>query len=90
MKFFLESNPYRDPILAGGAPPHMAGNGRYVAGNSGHQRILAKMGTKFTQKLPDWGVYCNWWLHMLHAVPMNARHLYRLSIHDSIDFGPGV
>ena len=72
------------------APPYVPPHGRYVAGNIGHQRILAKMGRKFTRIFQYWGVYCNWWLHVLPAVPRNERHLYGLSIHGSIDFGPCV
>ena len=49
MKFFLESNLPGNPILAEKKPQYVPPNGRYVAGNIGHQRILAKMGPKFTQ-----------------------------------------
>ena len=74
----------------GAHPQHMAGNGRYVAEDSVHQRILAKMRPKFTQNFQYWGVYCNRWLQMLPVIPRNEMHLYRLSIHGSIDFVPGV
>ena len=49
MKIFLESNLPGNPILAEKKSQYVPPNGRYVAGNPGHQRIWAKMGPKFTQ-----------------------------------------
>ena len=49
MKIFLESNLPGNPILAEKKSQYVPPNGRYVAGNIGHQRIWAKMGPKFTQ-----------------------------------------
>ena len=72
------------------APPYVPPPGRYVAENIGLQRILAKMGRKFTPIFQYWVVYCNQRLYVLPAVPRNVKHLYRLSIHGSIDFGPCV
>ena len=72
------------------APPYVPPHGRYVAGSPGHFQKSVKKWSKFALFFQLWGVYCNLWLHMLPAVPMNERHLYGLSIHGSIDFGPCV
>ena len=71
-------------------PPYVPPHGRYVVGNIGHTRKWAKMGPKFTQNFQHLLNQCAWWVHILAHAPGDERHLYTLSIHGSMDFGPCV
>ena len=80
----------REPNFGRDRTPACPPNGRYVAGSPGHFQKSVKKWSNFAQFFQLWGVYCNWWVHILARAPGDERHLYRLSIHGSIDFGPCV
>ena len=74
-------------LFRAGAHPSMCTQEAYIGDEfEPRPELEPKISGKFQHLLTK----CACWVHIPARAPRDERHLYRLSIHGSIDFGPGV
>ena len=89
--YFGDLLTYMGPLIRTRPHPHMC---RRMADMWQEKSSTAKNGPKWGPKfgpyLGVWVTWCAWWVHILYLAPDDEMHLYRLSIHNSINSGSPV